>query len=512
MKKISFLMAALLVAMVGCQKEPQATPDGNDVNAKGYVSVNIKLPSTLDTRANDDFNDGDENEWFVRNITLVFYDESNNYVWHTGVTTDWNTDAVEDNNITSTTNTGAIPVTQTTIKKVLVLLNTGSVITEEMYKDKPFDNFNVALQKASSLISASNNFFMTNVPYYNDDKSAYESLYEVRLGKTEAEAIANAHALPKVQVERAAAKVQVKYTDADGNENATGVYTVGDDEATVTLTGWNLDVTNKSFFPVRKYGLEADGWFPTGNAVNSGLIGLSGRVYYAIDPNYTGEIEEGSFTPAELTTLTNANKAIAYCHENTFAISNQRQNQSTRVLLAAKYQPKGFDADQTWYQVGTAKTIYNATDLLTYINTTLINHGHSQTLDALPTETAGEVTLKAGEVDINALIGKVYCYKDGVCYYPVIIRHFNHEEIDYTSESEFNGTYETAKGVYAAKDLGRYGVVRNNWYVLSIKKITGPGSPDYPTPGNENDDEIEMFVSTDILITPWCLREQGVIL
>ena len=62
--------------------------------------------------------------------------------------------------------------------------------------------------------------------------------------------------------------------------------------------------------------------------------------------------------------------------------------------------------------------------------------------------------------------------------------------------------------------LGRYGVVRDNWYKLSIDKIgkigdAEPVDPSVVTPDTP-DDEIENFISVHVHIVPWVLRSQSV--
>ena len=64
------------------------------------------------------------------------------------------------------------------------------------------------------------------------------------------------------------------------------------------------------------------------------------------------------------------------------------------------------------------------------------------------------------------------------------------------------------------KFLGRYGVVRDNWYKLSIDKIgkigdAEPVDPSTTTPDTP-DDEIENFISVHVHIVPWVLRQQSV--
>lgn len=72
--------------------------------------------------------------------------------------------------------------------------------------------------------------------------------------------------------------------------------------------------------------------------------------------------------------------------------------------------------------------------------------------------TADKFTAKTG------IIGRfcaVRYYHESVCYYDVLIRH------------DQNVTTKMA--------LGRYGVVRNNWYHLELQSVSGPEHRGFPT-------------------------------
>ena len=68
--------------------------------------------------------------------------------------------------------------------------------------------------------------------------------------------------------------------------------------------------------------------------------------------------------------------------------------------------------------------------------------------------------------------------------------------------------------------LGRYGVVRNNWYRLELQSVSGPGTPwipdpsdpdpTNPTPPGTDDDEADAYISVKITINPWTYWTQGV--
>lgn len=95
-------------------------------------------------------------------------------------------------------------------------------------------------------------------------------------------------------------------------------------------------------------------------------------------------------------------------------------------------------------------------------------------------------------------------YYNGYCYYVVPIRHFAKSEVaDYTG------------GEYQPNHLGRYGIVRNNYYQITINDITQPGEPiTDPTvePSTDKDDETNYWINVSIKVLSWKIRTQDVIL
>ncbi len=131
---------------------------------------------------------------------------------------------------------------------------------------------------------------------------------------------------------------------------------------------------------------------------------------------------------------------------------------------------------------------------------------------------------------------KVYQYKGGVSYYSVRIKHFGDVETPWNAPAEAYDVYQAAAPTpciypanatqtvdkvttvygenYAHAWLGRYGIVRNNWYVIKLKKIEGIGSPvpeDFSgEAGNTPDDNppTSYFISAEVHILPWVKRFQ----
>lgn len=57
--------------------------------------------------------------------------------------------------------------------------------------------------------------------------------------------------------------------------------------------------------------------------------------------------------------------------------------------------------------------------------------------------------------------------------------------------------------------LGRYGVLRNNWYDITVEGVKGLGSPINPKLTPTTDDELESYIAVRINVLSWAKRTQG---
>ena len=139
---------------------------------------------------------------------------------------------------------------------------------------------------------------------------------------------------------------------------------------------------------------------------------------------------------------------------------------------------------------------------------------------------------------------KFFKYVGGVSYYTMRIAHFGGSDINSGDKNFLNGETpwsapsaaynnytliypENGKSIHdtpinygasrAAAWLGRWSIVRNNWYVLDIKNVEGLGSPvpeDYSGSGigNTPDDNPgrEYYIAAEVHILPWAKRYQSV--
>lgn len=421
-----------------------------------------------------------------------------------------------------------------------------------------------ATDATNLLLDNTKGFYMANAPEFKAADKEPTTLVPIKgIYRTKEEA----HSKPgaTVHVERGLAKVTVgKGTEKDyfTGAKASGSKYSKDD---VKITNWALDVTNKKSFPVHvTFGLKAgltstdqtvpayaniwkDAAATIGTAPatsrfvsHPSATGAFKRVYWGIDPNYSMDLSDVAKCKEQFTIAkadgtdakwTESSKAL-YCLENTFDIKNMLQGQTTRVLFKATYTPNALASatEKTFFMIGNSSDIWTKDNLIKQItskanealNTTTgvtvtlkgnLLEGGTHVLDATNVEIkSGEDDKTADVVDkINTKLGfdktkgiGIKTYKNGESYYIARIKHFGD---DLTPWKEGDKTYDSNNLNW----LGRYGVLRNNWYDLTINKISGPGYPDVPEVKPDTpDDEDTKYINVSVKILDWAKRSQSV--
>ena len=122
----------------------------------------------------------------------------------------------------------------------------------------------------------------------------------------------------------------------------------------------------------------------------------------------------------------------------------------------------------------------------------------------------GEGTSKVTEPIVNAINDKlglsaetgISTYLNGEAYYIARIKHFNE-----LTPWEAGQAYDSNNAAF----LGRYGVLRNNWYELSVNKVSGLGYPDVPeVKPTVPDDENSQYINVSVKILDWAKRSQSI--
>ena len=109
---------------------------------------------------------------------------------------------------------------------------------------------------------------------------------------------------------------------------------------------------------------------------------------------------------------------------------------------------------------------------------------------------------------------KVNEFKDGYAYYTILIKHFGDELTPWNPSNKTTVSYPDPNS--EQNWLGRYGVLRNNWYKLDVTGVAAIGAS---TPGELNvnnddtpDDNLKRYISCKINALSWAVRKQETIL
>lgn len=558
-----FGLAVIAAMTASCSSNNDLVNGGNSSseveNGTAYASFKINLPTTSGTRADDpkqgtpSFDHGTAAEYEVKNGTILIFDKDGKFVESAklGTMNPW-TDVKADGVTTAAIATVKLEHVSVGGKyKALVLLNndvdaTNKKVTLPTASTDTYANWSKDVSKVNAVNYAkTDGIFMANAPMYNNTTEEPTTLVDIN-GVYASPEEAQAKPATTIYVERGLAKVTMKDFKTDGYSIGAGTY----NGATVKIEKWQLDVTNKSTYPVHQIGgLSsattgfADIW-KTNRFYDQTSTAFK-RVYWGVDPNYNN---------ADYQTLENCKTAFnmitndkvtgdageanpQYCLENTFDLDNMKQGQTTRVVFKAVFTPKGFkDTEKTFYKIGNNTDIWKEADLKQQIKTVAltamgITKAEEQAKYDVDLTKGTNISGKAGQHLIEAanitysgeaasskvtddIVNKINdklglseaagisTYLNGEAYYIARIKHFN--ELTPWKAGE---AYSTDNGKY----LGRYGVLRNNWYELSVNSVSGLGYPDVPeVKPTLPDDENDQYINVSVKILSWAKRSQSV--
>ena len=565
MKIKHFFGLAVIAAMTAsCSSNNDLVNGGNGSseveNGTAYASFKINLPTTSGTRAvpdgTPDFNEGTAAEYEVKNGTILIFDATTDkFVTSAelGTMNPW-TDVKNDGVTTAAIAT--VKLSGVSVKgnyKALVLLNNDFDVTPITKKVKvklptastdTYANWSKDVSKVNAVDYAkTDGIFMANAPMYNGTTKEPTTLVDIK-GVYASQEEAQAKPATTIYVERGLAKVTMKDFETAGYTIDGGTY----DGATVKIEKWQLDVTNNSTYPVHQIGgLSsattgfADIW-KTDRFYDNTSTAFN-RVYWGVDPNYNDaqyQTLANCKTAFKMITKDDVNGVTAnpqYCLENTFDLDNMKQGQTTRVVFKAVFTPKAFTSSyKTFYKIGNNTDIWSQENLEQQIKTVAFNvmgittseeqakYGVDLSKGTNISGKAGQHLIEAANITysgeaassqvkpaaitaINEKLGLsaetgISTYLNGEAYYIARIKHFN-ELTPWTPGKAY--------GTDNATFLGRYGVLRNNWYELSVNKVSGLGYPDVPeVKPTLPDDENDQYISVSVKILSWAKRSQKI--
>ena len=554
---------------------------GTNETGVGYATFTINLPSTNGTRAGGapTYDQGTAKEYDVNDVTLLIFQKAgaseDEYTFveraDLGNMAPWKTEGADGitasatitaklNNVALTSEGSksdyyalAILNNKNSAGEDKITLPTEST-TESTTPPVTYGSWNAASNADEKKFKDNTKgFYMANAPVYIKDgePTTLVNIDKVYATKQKAET----NAATTIYVERGLAKVTVASVDFTKTFKPSGTKYNKDE---VKITAWNLDVTNKSTFPIHKttglnspfttiWSASTDPAPSTGRFVDAANSAFK-RVHWGVDPNYSTDLDETACKNAFNILAPNAEingtaKEPQYCLENTFDIKHMLQGQTTRVVFKATYKPDGITEGKTFYKIGNSTDLWSEENLKKQIKIVALNvmgitkaeeqvkydvdlskgsnisgvAGHQHLVKAENITYSGEATSsKVNSAAITAINEKlglsdaagISTYLNGEAYYIARIKHFGD---DLTPWSEGDKTYGDNDETQNNKYLGRYGVLRNNWYELTVNSVSGPGTPDVPTiKPDVPDDESYRYISVSVKILSWAKRSQSV--
>lgn len=575
----SAVLAGLMLGSCSSSDDIAGTSEKFSADGKGYVNVTLNLPTqpqSTSRAANDDFNHGDADEYKVNNATLILFaggDEATATFKAAYNLSGWKKDDQPSNQISTTLSKvqqiNVISASASDKIYAFVVLNHNDAfkVTSSNTLQVNGANFDGTFSELStkdmdkSLVK--DNLMMSNAVIISKPGSADFSsekattLTDVtdKIYATESEA--TSHPAADIYVERLAAKV----TLANATGTSTNTVSVGSGTAAktfdYTLEGWRLANVNTSSYLTRQYDNTWNSYLSNGSdfggSVSSeytankyrfaGTIDIETdkgfRTYWGKDANYdvVPSFTDGNDEPKL------AGGADTYCYENTFNVAHQNVKETTCAIVKMKITPNGY-SDGTFFTIDDNKgVVYPIAEVKKEIGkrflaemgatnvkanyysatTATINVKDVEFADAAGVVTITKMTLTDGATDKEVTSAdltkfkptiKVNEFKDGYAYYTILIKHFGDELTPWNPATKATESYP---GTDSEQNwLGRYGVLRNNWYKL---KVTGVAAIGASTPGelnvnNDNtpDDNLKRYISCKINALSWAVRKQGTVL
>ena len=403
-------------------------------------------------------------------------------------------------------------------------------------------------------------FKMTNAPVYisaTNDHRVLEIVNPSLVFENESD-LEGKDAAAKFTVQRLAAKITVKSKEPSKS------FTVGTEgyKGTATLTAWATDNTRKTTFPVQNvwYDTELDE-FNDFLLLNKSWLHSDSRCFWGYSKFYTQEYANDAdgnkllgehFNRVTTNQVTTWSDEAAYIRENMVAYNKMAKGNTTRVVVKATYNLQGKTEGISFIKIDNVAKLYTTEEFCATVKEHYLDiknevlaeaekdngdnvvvslsktTGNAYTFGEFISIKDGDTTLTYNEKDadkgytvINRVAGRmgvydvdaeeVFLYQNGVCYYPIYVQHF-------AKDQEANGILADKINIlddYTPAHTGRYGILRNNWYELSINSVTGPGYPNIPPripdePVDGPADKTNKFLNVEINILNWAKHTQGV--
>lgn len=572
----SAVLAGLMLGSCSSSDDIAGTSEKFSADGKGYVNITLNLPTqpqSTSRAANDKFEHGVADEYKVNDATLILFagaDEATANFKAAYTLRGWKTEAQTEQistKLTKVQQINAIAAGSSDKIYAFVVLNhnnalivtaanglqVGASTTDftGTFETLSKEVMNPTLKKDNLMMS---NAVIVSKPGSDDFSSVNATtLTNVTDNIYATESEATTHSAADIYVERLAAKV----TLASATGTSTNTVSVGTATAKTfdySLINWELANVNNSSYLTRQYDNTWNSYLSNGadfggsvsSEYNDNKYRFAGtkvietgkgfRTYWGKDANYDSEasFSDGNAEP------TLAGGASTYCYENTFNVAHQNVKETTCAIVKMQITPDGY-SDGTFFTIDDNKgVVYPIAEVKKEIGQRFMAEMGASIPTYYPT-TTGTISVsdvqfddKAGVVEIKKITLtdgatpkdvsdadlaafkalkaiKVNEFKDGYAYYTILIKHFGDELTPWNPSTK---TTESYPGTDNEKNwLGRYGVLRNNWYQLEVTGVAAIGAS---TPGELDvnhdttpDDNLKRYISCKINALSWAVRKQG---
>lgn len=576
----SVALAGLMLGSCSSSDDIAGTSEKFSADGKGYVNITLNLPTqpqSTSRAANDKFEHGVADEYKVNDATLILFagtDEATANFKAAYTLSGWKTEAQTEQistKLTKVQQINAIAAESSDKIYAFVVLNhnhalrvtpanglqVGASTTDftGTFETLSKEVMNPTLKKDNLMMS---NAVIVSMPGSADFSSVdATTLTDVTASIASSESEATTKPAANIYVERLAAKV----TLAKATGTSTNTVSVGTATAktfSYSLEGWRLANVNTSSYLTRQYDNAWNSYLSNGadfgGSVSSEYTankyrfagikdiesGKGYRTYWGKDANYdvAPAFTDGNAEP------TLAGGADTYCYENTFNVAHQNVKETTCAIVKMKITPDGY-TEGTFFTIDDNKgVVYSVDDVKTAIGNKFLNDYEAKIKTSTDYYAGTTATIKvkgvefadvAGLVDITKMTLtdgahdkdvtaadlatfkptiKVNEFKDGFAYYTILIKHFGDELTPWNPATKATESYP---GTDKEQNwLGRYGVLRNNWYKLEVTGVAAIGAS---TPGELDvnhdetpDDNLKRYISCKINALSWAVRNQGTVL
>lgn len=576
----SAVLAGLMLGSCSSSDDIAGTSEKFSADGKGYVNITLNLPTqpqSTSRAANDKFEHGVADEYKVNDATLILFagaDEATANFKAAYTLRGWKTEAQTkqiSTKLTKVQQINAIAAGSTDKIYAFVVLNHNNALKVTAANGLQVGasttdftgNFETLSKKVMNPTLTKGNLMMSNAVIVSkpgsDDFSSVKAttLTNVTDNIYATESEATTHSAADIYVERLAAKV----TLANATGTSTNTVSVGTATAKTfrySLINWELANVNNSSYLTRQYDNTWNSYLSDGadfgGSVSSEYTankyrfagtkdietGKGFRTYWGKDANYDSEasFSDGTNEPNLL------GDESTYCYENTFNVAHQNVKETTCAIVKMKITPDGY-SDGTFFTIDDNKgVVYPIAEVKKEIGQRFLAEmgasigttyypattGTIKVSDVQFDDKAGVVEIKkitltdgatpkdVSDADLAAFKAlkaiKVNEFKDGYAYYTILIKHFGDELTPWNPSTKTTESYPDTDN--EKNWLGRYGVLRNNWYLLEVTGVAAIGAS---TPGeldvnNDNtpDDNLKRYISCKINALSWAVRKQGTIL